>query len=269
LSATYGAFKPVAIAPPELKKLLEKIIRDIWQRKGMPADINKQLTEFFASKYWEGVEKGWEIDLENVDFNTPDEKMLAKLEESVYQFASAKNYQQLKAISQALIDEQGKLRNFSAFRRAAAEINNEFVNQWLEVEYNYAVASSQMASRWQRIEATKETLPLLEYMTVGDDRVRLEHQELEGITLPVDDEFWNSYYPPNGWNCRCDVMQHDTGTITNKDTIVYPEKMPDMFKYNSGKADFVFPKNHPYYDGLPGDVKLQADKLWKENGKTL
>lgn len=230
----------------------------------MPAELDKQLTEFFASEFWKAVEQGYGLKLDEVDFDSPDHEMLKKLEQSVYQFAAAKNYAQLKAISQALLDEQGKLRTFAAFRQAAAEINNEFVNQWLRAEYNFATASAQMASRWQQIQADKQILPLLRYDTVGDERVRQEHQELDDVTLPVDDPFWDEYYPPNGWNCRCDVQQLSSGRITDKSKITLPEKMPEMFRYNSGKRGIAFPPGHPYYDGLPGDVKLQAEKLLKE-----
>lgn len=44
------------------------------------------------------------------------------------------------------------------------------------------------------------------YSTVGDDRVRDQHAALEGITLTKDDPFWQRFYPPNGWNCRCQVI---------------------------------------------------------------
>ena len=238
------------------------MVRRIWKAKAMPAELDRALTEFFASEFWKAVEKGYGVTLEDVDFTSPDYEMLRKLEQSVYQFASAKNYQQLKAISQALLDEAGKLRTFSAFRLAASEINNQFVNQWLQAEYNYAVASSQMASRWIQIQENKETLPLLRYDTVGDERVRLEHQELEDVVRPVDDSFWDVYYPPNGWNCRCDVVQLDSGTITPLEKISLPDKMPDLFKYNSGKKGMAFPPGHPYYDGLPDTIKRQGNDIW-------
>lgn len=252
----------------ELKALLEKLVRKIWKQKGTPAEIDKALTQFFASEYWKAIEKGYGVNIDDIDFDTPDYEMLKKLEENVYQFASAKNYTQIKAISQALIDEEGKLRTFSAFRTAAAEINNQFVNQWLQAEYNYAVASSQMASRWQQIQSNKETLPLLRYDTVGDERVRLEHQELDDVVRPVDDPFWDLYYPPNGWNCRCDVQQLDRGKITPLNKISFPDRMSEMFKYNAGKKGIAFPPNHPYYDGIPADIKKQGDDLYNDNGKT-
>ena len=57
-----------------------------------------------------------------------------------------------------------------------------------------------MAARWQDIEAKKDRYHL-QYRTAGDDRVREEHAALHGITLPPDDPFWVSYFPPNGWRC--------------------------------------------------------------------
>ncbi len=255
-----------ALTADELKKILNQIVRDIWKAKAMPKEIDEALASFFASEYWKGVEQGYNTTFEEVDYNTPDYELLRKLEKDVFQFSSAKTYQQLKAISQALLGEDGKLRTYTQFRTAAAEINNEFVNQWLQAEYNYAVSASQSASQWVIIQETKELLPLLRYSTVGDDRVRPEHEELDDVTRPVDDAFWDTYYPPNGWNCRCDVIQISRGTITDLSKITLPEIKP-LFMYNPGKQGIVFPPGHPYYDGLPDDVKEQGDALYLKKRK--
>ena len=37
--------------------------------------------------------------------------------------------------------------------------------------------------------------------------MRPEHRLLEGVRLPKDDPFWKRYLPPNGWNCRCTVLE--------------------------------------------------------------
>ena len=55
------------------------------------------------------------------------------------------------------------------------------------------------------------------YVTTGDDRVRPTHQALEGVTLPKDDPFWERFYPPNGWNCRCQAIP-----LFSPALIVYP-----------------------------------------------
>jgi len=54
---------------------------------------------------------------------------------------------------------------------------------------------------------------MLTYVTAGDDAVRPEHADWEGITLPKDHEFWDDHTPPCGWNCRC-ILRVTTETDT-------------------------------------------------------
>lgn len=42
-----------------------------------------------------------------------------------------------------------------------------------------------------------------EYVTMEDDRVRESHEILHGVRRKFDDPFWDLYWPPNGWGCRC------------------------------------------------------------------
>lgn len=34
---------------------------------------------------------------------------------------------------------------------------------------------------------------------------RKQHLAWHGLVLPVDDKFWKTHYPPNGWGCQCAV----------------------------------------------------------------
>lgn len=45
-----------------------------------------------------------------------------------------------------------------------------------------------------------------QYVTVGDNRVREEHEELDGMTADADNEVWDIYLPPLGFNCRCTAI---------------------------------------------------------------
>lgn len=77
----------------------------------------------------------------------------------------------------------------------------------LDMIYRQNLMSSYAAGKWEGIDKNKEAFPFLEYVDVGDERVRHEHRMLSGIIKPVDDPFWNQYAPPNGFGCRCDVRQ--------------------------------------------------------------
>lgn len=66
-----------------------------------------------------------------------------------------------------------------------------------------------MAARLQGNDSpeVREVLWGYEYVTVGDDRVRPNHELLNGTRLPKDHAFWQENMPPNGYNCRCTVIE--------------------------------------------------------------
>ena len=61
--------------------------------------------------------------------------------------------------------------------------------------------------RWERTQRLKQAMPYLRYVSVLDARTRPEHAAWHGTVLPVDHPFWHTHYPPNGWHCRCTVVQ--------------------------------------------------------------
>lgn len=73
------------------------------------------------------------------------------------------------------------------------------------------------------------------YQTVGDDKVRPEHELIDGVTLPKGSPFWSINYPPNGYNCRCQAI-----ALFRKVKVVRPPKEylgPDKdFAFNPGKV---------------------------------
>ena len=79
----------------------------------------------------------------------------------------------------------------------------------LKTIFNTNLRTSYAAGRWERIQRAKGELPYLRYVAVLDDRTRDNHAAWHGTVLPVDDAFWRSHYPPNGWGCRCIVQQLD------------------------------------------------------------
>ncbi|MCH7395209.1 phage head morphogenesis protein [Acinetobacter dispersus] len=57
--------------------------------------------------------------------------------------------------------------------------------------------------KWLHQQRNKEKRPYLEYMAINDSRVRPSHLALDGVVRHIDDPFWQAYYPPNGYRCRC------------------------------------------------------------------
>ena len=83
------------------------------------------------------------------------------------------------------------------------ERTTRFDERRLQLVFNVNVRQSQAAGQWARIERLKQRYPYITYRTMRDERVRASHRPWDGVTLPVDHEWWNTHFPPNGWMCRC------------------------------------------------------------------
>lgn len=239
---------------------------------GSPLDLDEATLLDNAQTFMSGVFSGYGGDFSSFAYDTPDYNKLAHIEQNVYQFTGGKNYWELRDLTSALKDGD-RIRTFNEFKVEASKILDEYQGNWLRTEYNAAIAGSQMASKWVGFErgaslSTGEGRgeALLEYRTMEDDRVREEHAELAKITRPVNDKFWDTYYPPNGWNCRCTVIELNDGKPTTAKDMAYPD-IPKMFQVNLGKEGLVFPKNSPYFIGIPKEVKEKIITLIPDRKK--
>lgn len=79
----------------------------------------------------------------------------------------------------------------------------------LRTIYDTNIRMATARGRRERIERLKDRLPYLRYVSVLDARTRPDHARWHGTVLPVDHPFWRTHTPPNGWRCRCLVVQLD------------------------------------------------------------
>lgn len=75
------------------------------------------------------------------------------------------------------------------------------------VIYETNLDQAYMAGKWTQIERLKDRRPYLRYVHGASVDPRPEHLAWHGLILPVDDPFWQTHYPKNGWGCTCTVMQ--------------------------------------------------------------
>lgn len=212
----------------------------------------RELYKHVAGQLAGAAEKGYGKELIKTSFNTPDHQMLSKLNENLHWFSANKNWQLLVDLNAQLKTSDGKLREWSDFKKEALKLDKQYNTIWLRTEYNAAVASAQMAGRWVDYEEDADDI-YVRYDTAGDRRVRPAHALLDGITLPMSDPFWDKYWPPLGFACRCDASEI-LRTKGKKTNLRQYEKLPEVepvFSHNSGKTGQVFGDSHPYFQGIP------------------
>lgn len=76
----------------------------------------------------------------------------------------------------------------------------------LETIYETNLQVAYMVGRYQGMMAAKQYAPWWEYSAVMDNRTRPTHAALNGLVFRYDDPFWQTWYPPNGFRCRCRVI---------------------------------------------------------------
>lgn len=112
----------------------------------------------------------------------------------------------------------------------------------LESLFRTQTAIAYGAGRWNADQdpVVQEILWGYKYVTVGDDRVRPAHVGFDGTTLPKDDPFWRTNFPPNGWCCRCVAIsifeQRELARPrpTEVDGVVVTPEADDGFQFNPG-----------------------------------
>jgi len=110
-----------------------------------------------------------------------------------------------KAISEGetLADFRNRFDDIMETRGWAAPAD---LTPWrMETIFRTNVQTSYTTGRYKQMVDQKDAFPFWEYDAVNDSRTRPSHAALDGKIFPADDPFWDTWYPPNGYNCRCGV----------------------------------------------------------------
>lgn len=70
--------------------------------------------------------------------------------------------------------------------------------------------TARAAGQWDRAQRSKRLMPFFLYQLGPSEVHRPHHADKVGLILPVDDPFWEKWFPPNGWGCKCWLRQIST-----------------------------------------------------------
>ncbi len=287
LNALYAHTCPVCgghntlpvLSDSSLDDLLNNIARELYEKKVSENSIPEALYRHNTDKLFQALTEG--LGGDSFDYTDSRNQLGAYLQQNIHAFSAAKSIYQMRHFANMMVREDNTLRSFTEFRNKVLSAGKEFNVNFLQTEYNTAVASAQMAQQWD----TLKTLQYLEYSTAGDNRVRAEHKALDKFTAPPTDTIWNTIYPPNAWNCRCTVVpgvaaNYGRFTIdkSKSDWAKEEYKIDPYFQRNSGTTKAIFKLDGPVYQiglktksilavdhyNLPSVQDMLLDHKWNE-----
>lgn len=87
--------------------------------------------------------------------------------------------------------------------------------------------------------------PLWQYRAIMDSRTRPAHAAMNGKVYDYRHPIWNTWYPPNGFNCRCYVKSLSLDQAKERgleaQTLGVNEKPDDGWDYNVGREGLGAP----------------------------
>lgn len=230
---------------------IDDILSDIFAGRVDANNLPPAIYYATVDRLIEGMFSGMSAAIADGDLVEPE--LAQFFRENIGAFSGAKTYQQSRALSAELFDEDGNVRSFAEFKRAAESIMTDFNVHYLDAEFQTAVAVAQSGVQWKQFERDADIFPWLILETVGDDAVRDEHVEMDGLTARVDDPVWEWAMTPNGWRCRCRVRQSDVGPENKVD--ISRDLVDPTFQFNAGKTGQIFDGSHPYFVIDPADQR--------------
>jgi len=118
-------------------------------------------------------------------------------------------------------------------------------HRWkIETIFRTNVLSAYSAGHYKAMKEGVGALPYWQYDAVGDSNTRPEHAAMDGKVFAANDPIWDTWYPPNGFNCRCTVRAMSQAEVEARGLEVdagtaYEMLAPDPgFGHNPGRLAF-------------------------------
>ena len=97
--------------------------------------------------------------------------------------------------------------------------------------------------------------PYWQYDAVNDLHTRPSHLAMDGRVFRADDPIWDTWYPPNGYRCRCGVMTLSERQVKDRGLTVEDE-VPRSAEIN---GSFVNIHPDPKFSNNPAKVPFKPD----------
>ena len=135
-----------------------------------------------------------------------------------FAISGAAKGQELSTVFEALGAAIDRGTTFADFRKGCAAIfERRGWGRWRsETIFRTNIQTAYSVGRYREMTETARTRPYWQYSAVNDSRTRPAHAALNGKIFPADHPFWDTWYPPNGFNCRCGVVSLSAGEVRRR-----------------------------------------------------
>ena len=167
--------------------------------------------------------------------------------------------------------------SFSKFKAECAEIFSSRgwtgKRDWrVQNIFRTNIQTAYNSGRWKKQKELAESFPYLQYSAVNDRRTRPTHRAMDGRVYPIDHPVWDTWYPPNGYRCRCSTFSLTEGqvereglTVEIDDPTDKPIALPDLITGEKVNVQQLLPD--PGFNHHPGKVVWGG--LAKQRKKTI
>lgn len=121
----------------------------------------------------------------------------------------------------------------------------------LELIYRTNLATAESAARYQDFMESAPERPYWMFCAVLDARTRPTHRALNGKVFRWDDPFWNTFWPPLDWGCRCYVRK-----LTEEQVRRLGLKVESSAKYLTSSDKLISKRS-----GAMGQISTYTDPL--------
>lgn len=195
-------------------------------QNGIPKEWDIVFIEKLAKLLYDGMEGARQMGREHIfkqierqianalsfSYDVRSVRAESMLRATAFTVAGIENQEILDVLKSDLTSSLEKGTTFAEWQDKANEAYNSFgvtrtSRRHLEVVFRNNLQTAYNAGRWDAMQepVMKAEFPLWEYNAILDERTRPSHAAMNGKRYKPDDPIWDTWYPPNGHNCRCSV----------------------------------------------------------------
>ncbi|PQJ09510.1 hypothetical protein CJD36_019930 [Flavipsychrobacter stenotrophus] len=244
----------------DFSAMCNRIAEQLYSAKINQGTIPKDMYEATAGELMDAVFNGLGKQ-KTFTYEDPRNLLVAHLRQNIYAYSAAKSLTEMKVFNDLMIDKDGKLKPFKQYRDDVAKAGYTFNVNHLQIDYNTALASAQVAQSFNEFGPDD----YIEVRTTGAENVCPICGQLNGFTRLKSATIWATFCPPFHQQCNCklipgqhrNVRKHDAPLKMLREAGVKP-----YFQSNPAINKVVFTDDYPHMQNLKKGTPLHWDKAY-------